>query len=112
MARPYLDELTALIKASAPATAGGASPDCRHFFSGAAAYVEGKVFVLLTPVGLSLKLPPAACEELMKHHGATPLRQFPQGPIKKNYVVLSPVLRHDPAALRPWLQAAVDYVLS
>ena len=111
MAQPYLDELSALIKASAPPSAGGASPDCRHFFSGAAAYVEGKVFVMLTPVGLSLKLPPVVCRELMEQHGATPLRQFPRGPIKRNYVVLSPAMRHDPAALRPWRQASMDFAL-
>ncbi|MCH7496521.1 MAG: TfoX/Sxy family protein [Candidatus Marinimicrobia bacterium] len=112
MAQPYLDELTALIEASSLASADAASLDCRHFFSGAAAYVQGQVFALLTPVGLSLKLSPAHRQALKGNHGAKPLRQFPKGPIKRDYVVLSPAMRRDPAALRPWLQASVDYVRS
>ncbi len=112
MAQPYLDELTALLEASSLASGGTASIDCRHFFSGAAAYVQGQVFALLTPVGLSLKLSPDARQALTVKHGAKPLRQFPQGPIKKDYVVLAPAMRRDPDALRPWLQASVDYVRS
>lgn len=112
MAQPYLDELTALIKASSLASVDAASLDCRHFFSGAAAYLQGQVFALLTPVGLSLKLSPAHRQTLTGKHGAKPLRQFPRGPIKRDYVVLSPAMRRDPAALRPWLQASVDYVRS
>ena len=112
MAQPYLDELTALIQASSLANVDAAPIDCRHFFSGAAAYVQGQVFALFTPVGLSLKLSPADCQELTAKHGAKPLRQFPRGPIKRDYVVLSPAMRRDPAALRPWLQASVAHVRS
>ncbi len=112
MAQPYLDKLAALLKASSLGSAAAASVDCRHFFSGAAAYAEGQVFALLTPVGLALKLPSAHRQALMDKHGATPLRQFPKGPIKKDYVVLPPAMRHDPAALRPWLQASLDHVRS
>ena len=30
---------------------------CKHVLSGAAAYVDGDIFMALTPVGLALKLP-------------------------------------------------------
>ena len=112
MAQPYLDQLTALIRETIHSGKAGTSVECRHFFSGAAAYADGKVFAMVTPLGLALKLPPVDCQTLMELHGATPLRQFPEGPVKKDYVVLPPAMRRDPAALRPWLNASVASVRS
>ena len=84
MARPYLEKLTAL-------TGGLGLPGavvCKHFFSGAAAYVNGQIFMSLSPAGLALKLPEEQRSALMER-GGKPLRYFPKAPIKRGYVVLS-----------------------
>lgn len=62
--------------------------EVRPFFSGAAAYVEGHIFMSLTPVGLAFKLPAESRRRLLDE-GAVPLRYFPKAPVKKSYVLLT-----------------------
>lgn len=83
MAEPYLADLTRLIESNS-----GLTDDvvCKHFFSGAAAYVDGKVFATLTPVGIAFKLPQTRCETLLSEDGM-PLRYFPAAPVKRDYVL-------------------------
>ncbi|MBT4907975.1 MAG: hypothetical protein HOL07_15500 [Rhodospirillaceae bacterium] len=91
MAQPYLDNLTALLERTAPDLGEGDVVECRHFFSGAATYVNGRIFMSLTPVGLALKLSETRRDALMAA-GGTALRYFPKGPVKTDYVVLPETL--------------------
>ena len=61
--------------------------ECRHFFSGAAAYRDSLMVVSLTPVGLSFKVKTEVREYLLDSGRASPLRYFPKSPIKRNYVL-------------------------
>ena len=85
--------------------------ECKHFFGGAAAYAQGKIFMTLTPVGLALKLPEASRDRLIAL-GAQPLRYFPTGPIKKDYVVVPEGLANDRATLAPWIEESIRFVQS
>jgi len=87
MAEPYLTDLRALIDRLAPIAGVTHDLTCKHFFSGAAAYVEGRIFLTLTPVGLAVKLPPARRDAVLAA-GGRPLRYFPKAPVKKDYVLL------------------------
>ncbi len=82
--------------------------ECKHFFSGAAAYADGRIFMTLTPVGLALKLPERSRDRLLASGGAQ-LRYFPDGPIKKDYVVVPEPLAKDDAALGPWLEESIAF---
>ena len=42
MAQPYLENLTALLERAAPDFIYGDVVECRHFFSGAAAYAKAQ----------------------------------------------------------------------
>jgi len=84
--------------------------ECKHFFSGAAAYANGRIFMTLTTVGLALKLPEESRAALIER-GAGPLRYFPRGPIKKDYVVIPRRLAEDPVALAPWINASIRFSL-
>ena len=66
----------------------------------------------LTPVGFAIKLPEESCNILIKEQGAKPLRYFPKGPIKKDYVVLPKAVINDIEALRNWVKVSVEYVAS
>ena len=66
----------------------------------------------LTPVGFALKLPEESRSTLIKEQGAKPLRYFPKGPIKKDYVVLPKAVLNDIKALRNWVRVSVEYVVS
>ena len=64
--------------------------ECRHFFSGAAAYRDGSIVASLTPVGLAFKVPDDVRDALLRSGRGTPLRYFPKAPIKRGYVLFSP----------------------
>lgn len=89
--------------------AGSGAVVCKRFFSGAAAYADGHIFMTLTPVGLALKLPAAERAALLDNGGA-PLRYFPKAPIKKQYVVVPEAIAEDLVALAPLVGASMVYV--
>ncbi len=120
MAEPYLQALGAMLDQAldrgldrepesdkAPGLDGPITR--RHFFSGAAAYTQGRIFMTLTPAGLALKLPEDARARLIGE-GAVPLRTFATGPVKKDYVVMPRSLAEDPDALTPWIEKSIGFV--
>ena len=108
MATAELEKLRSLLARLAANLNSKNQIESKHFFSGAAAYANGRIFMTLTSVGLALKLPPEA-RELLVGSGATLLRYFPQGPIKKDYVVLPPTLADDDEALTPWIRESIRF---
>ncbi len=111
MAEPYLQDLRDLLDRLAPIAGVTQDLTCRHFFAGAAAYAEGRIFMTLTPVGLAVKLPPARCEELLAA-GGKPLRYFPGAPVKKAYVLLPDEAASDDRALARLIAESVRFCLS
>ena len=111
MAKEYLEQLSSLME---KATSGKIKDhlECKHFFSGAAVYASGKICMSLTPVGFAIKLPEESRDALITQQGAKPLRYFPKGPIKKDYVILPSAVLNDTKALRNWVKASVEYVVS
>ncbi|NKB48740.1 MAG: hypothetical protein GKS02_05165 [Alphaproteobacteria bacterium] len=107
MAEAYLRELEVLLEQMD----GAADIEARHFFSGAAAYADGRIFASLTPVGLALKLSEAD-RAALQHLGATPLQYFPKAPIKKDYLVLPDAIADDANARDGWIEKSVAYVLT
>jgi TfoX/Sxy family transcriptional regulator of competence genes len=79
---------------------------CKHFFGGAAAYAGGRIFMTLTSRGLALKLPEES-RAILIGKGATPLRYFPNGPIKKDYVVIPINLSDDD--LTTWIKKSIRF---
>ena len=102
MAEPYLSQLRALIAECGLDQAVGSDLVCRHFFSGAAAYYDGAIFMSLSPVGLAIKLPERDRTILMDA-GGRPLRYFPKAPVKKDYVVVPDDLMDDLPGLKSWI---------
>jgi len=98
MAEPYLNDLRDLLNRLAPIAGVGPEVTCRHFFAGAAAYLDGRIFLTLTPVGLAVKLPPARRDALLAA-GGRPLRYFPNAPVKKAHVLLADDMVVDERAL-------------
>ena len=107
MVQAYLQKLRSLLDRIA--LAAGPRVECKHFFSGAAAYADGHIFMSLTPAGLALKLPEGA-RNTMASKGGTPLRYFPNGPIKKDYIVVPEPLVADGLALGPWILSSIEFV--
>ncbi len=61
--------------------------ECRHFFSGAAAYGGGSIVASLTPAGLAFKVSADVHDRLVNSGRASVLRYFPDAPAKRNSVL-------------------------
>ena len=107
MAEPYLRELQAIVERSCEPLEETVS--CKHFFAGAAAYADGRIFMTLTSGGLALKLPEDARDVLFSR-GAKPLRYFPKSPVKKAYVLQPDQLVDDAAGLKRWISRSIEFV--
>lgn len=112
MARKYLQRLTALMRLAASGRFKDIKLEYKHFFSGAALYANGKICMSLTPVGFATKLPEESRNTLLKQKGAKPLRYFPGGPVKKDYVVLPKSILNDVKVLRYWVKLCIEHVAS
>lgn len=110
MSKEHLEKLIALIDKTTSDTFKNIRLECKHFFSGAALYVNGKICISLTPVGFAIKLPEESRNALLKQTGTKPLRYFPEGPIKKDYVILPKATLNDVEVLRHWVKLSIEYV--
>jgi TfoX/Sxy family transcriptional regulator of competence genes len=108
MAEAQLRTLRSLVERLAANLDRKDTIECKHFFSGAAAYSNGRIFMTLTTVGLALKLPKDS-RELLIGKGAKPLRYFSKGPIKKDYVVVPKALTNDEETLASWIRESIRF---
>jgi len=90
MAEPYLTDLTELTELWIAADDRLGALESRHFFSGAATYRDGSIAASLTPVGLAFKVPAEVREVLLERGLASPLRYFPNGHVKRDWVLFAP----------------------
>lgn len=111
MVESYLNALERLLQQTAVGQNDAVKIDTRHFFSGAAAYADERIFMSLTPAGLALKLSADDCALLLSQ-GATPLKYFPKAPVKKDYVVLPDRIAENKASLNGWIGKSAAYVLT
>ena len=112
MAQEYVDKLTELIDGVKPKLPRGKAIEVKHFFGGAAGYVDGRIGMSLTKVGFALKLPDDTRSHLLKSRRAKELRYFPGAPIKKQYALMSKKISKDVKLLKPWMDKSIAFVLS
>lgn len=112
MAKEYFDRLNVLLQRATSDKFDDVNLQCKHFFSGAAVYANGKICISLTPVGFAVKLPEESRLALLEQTGTKPLRYFPKSPIKKEYVVLPEDMLKDTKTLRHWVGVSIEYVLT
>ena len=110
MAKEYLEKLSELMNRATAGKFKHVDLDCKHFFSGAAVYANGRICITLTPAGFAVKLPEESRTALMRDIGAKQLRYFPKGPVKKDYVVLPEAMLEDIKTLQHWVEASIEYV--
>ncbi|MGB3934412.1 MAG: hypothetical protein WBL29_01735 [Burkholderiales bacterium] len=112
MAQDYLERLNALIGRLPSGSLKGVKLECKHFFSGAAVYAEGRICMSWTPVGFAIKLPETSRSALVNQQSAKYLRYFPKGPIKKDYVILPKAMLQEIETLGRLAKTSVEYALS
>ncbi|RYG62624.1 TfoX family protein [bacterium] len=82
----------------------------RRMFGGICAYFNGRVFALITKLGLALKLREKHREQLLEEGGQ--IVQFgPDGPVMKNYIFVPEKLWAEESQFEAWAERSVKYVL-
>lgn len=87
MAKEYFEKLSSILKELNIETEIASPIEVKHFFSGAALYVNGTVCASWSPVGLAFKLSDGEVTKLIDSGMAKPLKYFPKGHIKPGYVL-------------------------
>lgn len=85
MAKEYFEKLSNLLNELKIEGEVSRPMEIKHFFNGAALYVNKIMCASWSPVGLAFKLPEQEVRDLIKSGEAKPLRYFPKGHIKKGY---------------------------
>ena len=110
MAQPYLEMLSEKITSLELGTSAEVLLECKHFFSGAALFANGKICASLTPAGFGLKLPAEVRNRLIEDGDGNELRYFEKAPIKMDYVALSQSVMENPERLKSLLNLSIGYV--
>lgn len=87
MAKVYYEKLSHLILQLKIDDELSLPMETKHFFSGAALYINKTICVSWSPVGLAFKLPENKVNKLISSGKAKELRYFPKGHIKKGYAL-------------------------
>jgi len=110
MAKEYFEKLSNLINELKFEDEIDFPLEVKHFFSGAALYVNGTIRVSWSPVGLAFKLPEPEVSKLTKSGKAKPLKYFPEGNIKKGYALFENPGLSNPNLWKPYFIKAVQQV--
>ena len=112
MAKDYLNRLLELINRVGPACPSGTTITVKHFFGGAAAFADKRIFMSMTKVGIALKLPEEDRIRLFRSGDAQELRYFPKAPVKKQYALVSNDFFNHPATTKPLIEKSIAFALS
>jgi hypothetical protein len=109
VAEPYLQRLSHILDRLQLVSAEGLTLEPRHFFSGAALYVNGRICASLGPAGFAIKVPAGVRQSLLNEGKGKEFRFFAKGPIKREYVVLSEAAVQDDGTLQQLIAMSVAY---
>jgi len=84
----------------------------RAMFGGISGYYQGRVFASLSNIGLALKLPANAQDELLQVEGAKRLQYEPDAPVSKQSVVVPDTMLSETEKLAAWVKRSTDHVLT
>jgi len=87
MAKVYYEKLSHLILQLKINDEVSLPMETKHFFSGAALYINRTICVSWSPVGLAFKLSEIKVNKLISSGRAKELRYFPKGHVKKGYAL-------------------------
>lgn len=112
MSQPTLDQLQNALSNAAESLGIDSNLTFRPMFGGITGYYQGRVFASLSNVGLGLKLPADAQDELLQLEGAKRLQYEPDSPPSKQSIVVPNDLLDQTDALAQWVKLSTDYVSS
>lgn len=112
MAKIYLEKLSNLVAKLKLEEKIVPTIEIKHFFSGAALYINGTLCASWSSAGLAFKLPESEVTELISSGKAKPLKYFPQGHVKKGYALFYKPDGEKPQKWEKYFLTAADQVQS
>ncbi len=112
MKNKYLETITMLLKQARSRLAATHKLEFKNVFGAVAGYVDGKIFISCGKFGVALRLPPDMLDTLFQAKEAKHLKYFPNGHVKKEYVVLSKRMLENKHQLKKFVDESIKYVLS
>ena len=107
----HLERLTQALHRARPRLSRTHELQFKPVFGAVAGYVRHHIFISCGNFGRALKLPPSRCTALLAERGSKPLRYFPNGHIKKNYVVLPASIIGNPARFKSLVNESIKYAV-
>ena len=106
----FKETLLEILHGACPDLADSHAVTFKNSFGAVAGYVDGKILCTCGKFGFALKMPRDVVERLLSEEGATPLKYFPKGHVKREYAVLPPSLLGDEEVLPGLVAVSVEFV--
>jgi TfoX/Sxy family transcriptional regulator of competence genes len=110
MAKEYLGKLLDMVKELKVEEEVSLPMEVKHFFSGAALYINGTLAASWSPVGLAFKLPEQEVETLISNGEAKSLKYFAKGYVKKGYALFENPEKEKPSKWKKYFLKAAKHV--
>ena len=109
MAKRYFEKLSQLVSDLELSKEVSGNLEVKHFFSGAALYVDRTICASWSPGGLAFKLSEADVEKLISSGKAEPLKYFEKGHVKEGYAMfVDPELSRKTRWKKYFLKAIIE----
>jgi TfoX/Sxy family transcriptional regulator of competence genes len=109
MAKEYLEKLSGLILRLNIEKEANSRIEVKHFFTGAALYVNKVICASWSPVGLAFKLPEKEVVNLINSGRARPLKYFPNGHVKRGYALFEAPEKSRPNRWKAYFVKAIKH---
>ena len=106
----YLGRISTLLHDARPRLGQTHDLEFKSFFGAVAAYLDGQLFASCGKFGVALKLPPRTLARMLEERGVRPLKYFPKGHVKRDYVVLPKRILEDRAVFKPLLDSSIRFI--
>jgi hypothetical protein len=110
MAKVYFEKLSQLADKLKLNNETDLNIEIKHFFSGAALYINHSICVSWSPVGLAFRLPDDKVHSLIKNGKAIPLKYFPNGHVKKGYALFENPDSEKPECWKKHFKESIEQV--
>lgn len=81
----------------------------KNCFGAVAGYVDGNIFISCGRFGIALKLPSTTINRLLEERGVRHLKYFPNGHVKRDYVVLPKRILEDRGRLKGLVDQSIRF---
>lgn len=108
----HLGRLQRLLQQAHPRLARNYRLEFKSCFGAMAGYANGNIFISCGRFGVALRLPADVLDELFHKAGASRLKYFRNGHVKKEYAVIPPRILDDRSRLKALLTKSVRYAVS